>query len=130
MRKFQKKICIITSSRADYGLLRNLIKKLYNSKKIKLHLSITGTHLSFKHGYTLKEILKDKTLVNTRLDILDDDSDLGVSKSFSKGVIKFTKLFQKFKPNIIIILGDRFEILSAAISATLNLLEEMIFCHV
>ena len=120
MRKFQKKICIITSSRADYGLLRNLIKKLYNSKKIKLHLSITGTHLSFKHGYTLKEILKDKTLVNSRLDILDDDSDLGVSKSFSKGVIKFTKLFQKFKPNIIIILGDRFEILSAAISATLN----------
>ena len=51
---------------------------------------------------------------------MDDDSDLGVSKSFSKGVIKFTKLFQKFKPNIIIILGDRFEILSAAISATLN----------
>ena len=53
MKKYQKKICIITSSRADYGLLRNLIKKLYNSKKIKLHLSITGTHLSFKHGYTL-----------------------------------------------------------------------------
>ena len=84
MRKFQKKICIITSSRADYGLLRNLIKKLYHCKKIKLHLSI-GTHLSFKHGYTLKEILKDKTLVNSRLDILDDDSDLGVSKSFFKG---------------------------------------------
>ena len=98
MKKYQKKICIITSSRADYGLLRNLIKKLYNSKKIKYHLSITGTHLSAKHGYTLKEILKDKILVNSRLNILDDDSDLGVSKSFSKGVIKFSKLFQKFKP--------------------------------
>ena len=121
MKKYQKKICIITSSRADYGLLRNLIKKLYNSKKLKYHLSITGTHLSAKHGHTYKEILKDKIPVNSRLDILNyDDSDLGVSKSFSKGVIEFSKLFQKFKPNIIIILGDRFEILSAAIAATLN----------
>ena len=121
MKKYQKKICIITSSRADYGLLRNLIKKLYNSKKLIYHLSITGTHLSAKHGHTFKEILKDKIPVNSRLNILNyDDSDLGVSKSFSKGVIKFSKLFQKIKPNIIIILGDRFEILSAAIAATLN----------
>ena len=121
MKKYQKKICIITSSRADYGLLRNLIKKLYKSKRLKYHLSITGTHLSFKHGYTLKEILKDKTLVNTKLDILNyDDSDLGISKSFSQGVVKFSKLFKKFKPDIIIILGDKFEIFSAAVAATLN----------
>ena len=60
MKKYQKKICIISSSRADYGLLRNLIKKLYRSKRLKYHLSITGTHLSFKHGYTLKEIINDK----------------------------------------------------------------------
>ena len=85
MKKYQKKICIVTSSRADYGLLRNLIKKLYGSKKLKYHLSITGTHLSFEHGYTLKEIIKDKTLVNSKLDILKyDDSDLSISKSFSK----------------------------------------------
>ena len=121
MKKYQKKICIITSSRADYGLLRNLIKKLYQSKKLKYHLSVTGTHLSFKHGYTLKEILKDKNLVNKKLNILNyDDNDLGISKSFSKGVVKFSKLFQNFKPNIIVILGDRFEIFSAAVAATLN----------
>ena len=78
MKKYQKKICIITSSRADYGLLRNLIKKLYQSKKLKYHLSVTGTHLSFKHGYTLKEILKDKNLVNKKLNILNyEDNDLG-----------------------------------------------------
>ena len=121
MKKYQKKICIITSSRADYGLLRNLIKKLYKSKKFKYHLSITGTHLSFRHGYTLNEILKDKIPVNSKLGILNfNDSDLGVSKSFSKGVIKFSKLFQKLKPDIIIILGDRFEIFSVAVAATLN----------
>ncbi len=121
MKKYQKKICIISSSRADYGLLRNLIKKLYRSKRLKYHLSITGTHLSFKHGYTLKEIINDKILVNTKLNILNyDDSNLSTSKSFSKGVIGFSKLFQKVKPDIIIILGDRFEIFSVAVAATLN----------
>lgn len=121
MKKYQKKICIITSSRADYGLLRNLIKKIHKSKKLKFHLSVTGTHLSLNHGYTLKEILKDKTLVNSKLNILNyDDSDLGISKSFSKGVIEFSKLFQNLKPNIIVILGDRFEIFSVAVAATLN----------
>ena len=121
MKKYQKKICIITSGRADYGLLRNLIKKLYKSKRLKYHLSTTGTHLSFKHGYTIKEILKDKIQVNTKLDILNyDDSNLGISKSFSQGVLKFSKLFKKFKPDIILVLGDKFEIFSAAVAATLN----------
>jgi GDP/UDP-N,N'-diacetylbacillosamine 2-epimerase (hydrolysing) len=121
MKKYQKKICIITSGRADYGLLRNLINRLYMSKRLKYHLSITGTHLSLKHGYTLREILKDKTKVNSKVNILNyDDSDLGVSKSFSQGVVKFSKLFKKYKPNIIIILGDKFEVFSAATAATLN----------
>ena len=57
MRKYKKKICIITSGRADYGLLKNLIKKIKTSKKIDYHLSVTGTHLSSKHGNTFNEIL-------------------------------------------------------------------------
>ena len=56
--KISKKICIISSGRADYGLLRNLIKKLSKSKRFKFHLSVTGTHLSVKHGNTIREILK------------------------------------------------------------------------
>ena len=55
MKKYQKKICIISSGRADYGLLRNLIKKLSKSKRFKFHLSVTGTHLSVKHGNTIRE---------------------------------------------------------------------------
>ena len=121
MKKFQKKICIITSGRADYGLLRNLIKKVFESKKFEYHLSTTGTHLSAKHGYTLREILKDKVKINSKIKILNyGDSDYGISRSFSLGVVKFSKLFIKYKPDFILILGDKFEIFSAAVAATFN----------
>ena len=70
MRKYKKKICIITSGRADYGLLKNLIKKIKTSKKIDYHLSVTGTHLSSKHGNTFNEILSDKLKINSRIKIL------------------------------------------------------------
>ena len=70
MNKYKKKICVITSGRADYGLLKNLIKKINASKKIDYHLSITGTHLSSKHGETFKEILSDKLKINSRVKFL------------------------------------------------------------
>ncbi len=121
MKKYQKKICIITSGRADYGLLKNLIKKISSSKKINYHLSVTGTHLSLKHGKTLNEILSDKLKVNSRIKILkDDDSDLAIAKSVSIGLIKFSKLFKKIKPNLILVLGDKYEIFSSVVAATFN----------
>lgn len=121
MKKYKKKICIITSGRADYGLLKNLIKKINTSKKIINHLSVTGTHLSLKHGNTFNEILSDKLKINSRIKIFEnDDTDFGISKSFSIGVIKFSKLFKKIKPNLILVLGDKFEIFSSVIAATFN----------
>ena len=111
MNKYKKKICVITSGRADYGLLKNLIKKINASKKIDYHLSITGTHLSSKHGETFKEILSDKLKINSRVKIFEnDDSEIGISKSFSIGVTKFSKLFKKIRPSLILVLGDKFEI--------------------
>ena len=121
MKKYQKKICIISSGRADYGLLRNLIKRLSKSKRFEYHLSVTGTHLSVKHGTTIKEILKDRVKVNSRLKTLDyADNDLGIAKAFSSGVVKYSKLFRNYQPNLIVILGDKFEIFSVAVAATLN----------
>ena len=121
MKKYQKKICIISSGRADYGLLRNLIKRLSKSKRFKYHLSVTGTHLSVKHGKTIKEILKDRVKINSRLKTLNyADNDLGIAKAFSLGVVKYSKLFGNYQPNLIVILGDKFEIFSAAVAATLN----------
>ena len=59
MTLFKKKICVVSSSRAEYGLLKNLIFKIRKSKKLKLQLIVTGTHLSQRHGLTYKEIIKD-----------------------------------------------------------------------
>ena len=104
MRKYKKKICIITSGRADYGLLKNLIKKIKTSKKIDYHLSVTGTHLSSKHGNTFNEILSDKLKINSRIKIFENnDTEFGISKAFSIGVIKFSNLFKKVKPNLILV---------------------------
>ena len=121
MKKYQKKICIISSGRADYGLLRNLIKKISKSKRFKYHFSVTGTHLSVKHGNTIREILKDGIKVNSKLKTLNyDDNDLGVAKAFSLGVVKYSKLFKNYQPDLIVILGDKFEIFSSAVAATLH----------
>ena len=121
MTLFKKKICIITGSRADYGLLKNLIFKVKKSKKLKLQLIVTGMHLSNKYGLTYKEINKDKLKIDTKIKILNNsDKSVGISKSVSDGVNKFSKIFNKTKPDVILVLGDRFEIFSAAISAMLS----------
>ena len=121
MKKDKKKIFIISSSRAEYGLLRNLIKKIYKSKNLKFHLSITGTHLSSVHGKTIKEVKKDAPIINSQAKILNfNDDSIGISKSFSLGVVKFSKLFKKYKPNLILVLGDKFEIFSSVVAGTFS----------
>jgi len=116
-----KKICLITSSRSDYGLLKELIKKIKKSKKLDCHLSVTGTHLSHLHGSTYKEILADKININSKIKILKSGhTDNDISKSFSNGVFKFSNLYKKIKPDLILVLGDKFEIMTSVIAATLN----------
>ena len=115
------KICIVNSSRAEYGLLKNLIKKLRSIKKFDFHLSVTGTHLSKTHGFTINEIIKDKIKIDSKIRILKSgDSSNDISNSFSKGVSQYSKLFQKINPKLILILGDKFEVMSAAIASTLH----------
>ncbi len=115
------KICIVTSSRAEYGLLKNLIEKIQSIKKFNCHLSITGTHLSKTHGYTINEVVKDKIKIHSKISILNrGDSNHEISKSFSKGVSKYSQLFNKIKPDLVLVLGDKFEIMSAVIASTLH----------
>ena len=120
--KLKKKIIIITSSRAEYGLLRLLLKKISLSKKLKYHLSITGTHLSKFHGNTIREILKDKLKISSKLKTLDNkrDDNISISKSFSMGVEKYSKLYKKVKPQLILVLGDKYEIFSSVVAASLS----------
>ena len=121
MTLFKKKICVVSSSRAEYGLLKNLIFKIRKSKKLKLQLIVTGTHLSQRHGLTYKEIIKDNLKIDKKVKILkNSDTSISISQYLSTGVTKFSEIYYKIKPDLILILGDKFEIFSAAISAMLS----------
>ena len=112
MRK--RKICIITGSRAEYGLLYWLIKEVKADQDLKLQLIVTGMHLSKEFGLTYKEIEKDFK-INKKINIqLYSDTSLGISRSMSVAQNFFAKAFHELKPDIIVVLGDRYEILSAA----------------
>ena len=113
-----KKICVITGSRADYGLLKNLILKIKKSSNLKLQLVVTGSHLSKDHGYTISEIYEDGFKVNETIKIIRHESNpINLIKSSSKALNGYAKCFQKLKPDLILVLGDRYEIFCAAYTA-------------
>lgn len=117
-KKVQFKICVVTGTRAEYGLLRNLLLKLRDTENVKLDLVVTGSHLSERFGNTQEEIVKDGFDDYIRIAIpLEDDSKEGMAVSTGIAVQKFAELFKGYKPDIIIVLGDRFEILAAVIAA-------------
>lgn len=113
-----KKICVITGTRADYGLLRPLIKRIKHDKELKLQLVATGMHLSPEFGLTYKEIEDDGFEIDEKIEmLLSSDTPVGVSKSMGLSMIGFADTFNRLKPDMIIVLGDRYEIFSAVSSA-------------
>jgi len=112
------KVCVISGSRADYGLLRNILIPLKKSKVIDTQFIVTGSHLSLRHGETIHEIIEDGITIDEEMNILsDDDSSTGIAKSFSKGLEQTTMVLSKLNPDIVLILGDRYEIFATAIAA-------------
>ena len=115
MRK--RKLCVVTGSRAEYGLLFWLMKAIDDDKDLELQLIVTGMHLSKDFGLTYKEIEKDFK-INKKINIdLSIDTSLGISKSMSIALKSIAKAYDELKPDIILILGDRYEIFSAASAA-------------
>ena len=111
-------ICVITGSRSEYSLLYYLIKAINNHKSLKLSLIVTGSHLSAEFGNTYKEIEKDGFKIDAKVKILNkSDNFFSVSKATAAGLIGFSKVYSKIKPDLIIILGDRYEMLAAAAAA-------------
>jgi len=110
----KKKICIVTGSRAEYGLLYWLIKAVEADQDLELQLIVTGTHLSFEFGLTYKEIEKDFK-IDKKIDInLSSDTSIGISRSMSIAQKSFSEAYNEIKPDIIVVLGDRYEIFSVA----------------
>jgi len=116
MRK--RKICVITGTRSEYGLLSKLLQSINEDSKLELQIIATGMHLSEEFGFTYKEIEKDGFIINRKIEmLLSADTASAISKSTGLGLIGFADAYNQLNPDIIVVLGDRFEILSAAIAA-------------
>lgn len=113
-----RKVAVITGSRAEYGLLYWVMKNIQESSDMELQVIVTGSHLLAEHGYTIQTILNDGFTVAAKVDmLLSSDTPVGIAKSIGLGVIGFADVFDRLKPDLIVILGDRFEILAAAQAA-------------
>ena len=117
-----RKICVITGSRAEYGLLRPLLRRIETSEKLDLQLIITGAHTSAQHGMTISEIKRDGFSAEHCVDLVLGDSELDVVTSTGSAISQIAQLFKGLKPAIVLLLGDRYETFAAAVAATfLNL---------
>ena len=109
-----RRIAIITGTRAEYGLLRWLIEDLKEKPNVLVQLVVTGSHLSQEHGYTYDLILNDGHVADYLVDIsVEGDSGADVARSMGRATSGFAECFEQLKPDLIVVLGDRFEILSA-----------------
>ncbi len=113
-----KKICVITGTRADYGLLYWTLRRIQESPEFELQIIATGAHLSPEFGSTYKIIESDGFKISEKIDMhLSSDTSLGITKSMGLGLIGFAEAFQKLKPDLVLILGDRYESMIAAQAA-------------
>jgi GDP/UDP-N,N'-diacetylbacillosamine 2-epimerase (hydrolysing) len=114
----RRKICVVTGTRAEYGLLYWLMKEIDADPELGLQIIATGMHLSSEFGNTYQQIESDGFVIDKKIDIeLSSDSEVGISKSMGLGMIGFANAFNDLKPDLCIVLGDRFEIFSAVSAA-------------
>ena len=117
----KKKICFVTGTRAEYGLLKNLMREINLSTFLELQLVVTGSHLSKRHGYTVNEIKNDGFVINSCLDIeLDEDRNNNVCSSISRCIKLFSDTLEILEPDLIVVLGDRYELLAAVTSSMIH----------
>ena len=113
----RRKVCVITGTRAEYGLLYWLLKEIQNDKELELQLIVTGMHLSPEFGLTYKEIEKEFK-INKKIEmLLSSGGPVGLSKSMGLAQISFAEAYAELKPDILIVLGDRYEIFSCVSAA-------------
>jgi GDP/UDP-N,N'-diacetylbacillosamine 2-epimerase (hydrolysing) len=113
-----RKICVVTGSRAEFGLLRWVMQGIKDDPALTLQIVATGMHLSPEFGLTYREIERDGFPINRKVEMLtSSDTPVGIAKSMGLGLIGFADVFNELRPDLIVVLGDRFEILSAVTAA-------------
>lgn len=113
-----RKVCVVTGTRAEYGLLRWVMEGINNSALLQLQVIATGMHLSPEFGMTVKCIEADGFKVDKKVEmLLSSDTSVGVTKSMGLGLIGFADALVELEPDIVVLLGDRFEIFAAATAA-------------
>lgn len=114
----KKVICMLTATRAEYGLLRPIISKMNTVKEFDVRIVATGAHLSPEFGLTYKEIEEDGNIIDDKIAILlSSDAPSSISKSMGLALIGFADYFEKLHPDLVVVLGDRYETLAVAIAA-------------
>jgi UDP-hydrolysing UDP-N-acetyl-D-glucosamine 2-epimerase len=113
-----RKICVVTTTRADYGLLYWLMKEIDEDPELELSLIATGMHLSSEFGMTVREIEKDGFHIDRRIEmLLSSNSESGIVKSMGVAMISFADALKEIGPDIVVLLGDRFEIVPVALAS-------------
>lgn len=113
-KTMKKKICIITATRAEYSYLKPLIFEFKKNHDIELQIIATGTHLDEKYGYTLNEILNDDIKPNACVKIIENDTKIGILSTMANAIKKVGESIHKLSPDIVVLLGDRYEIFAIA----------------
>lgn len=107
-----KKVCVLTGTRAEFGLMSNLMKKIKDDNDLQLQIVATGMHLSPEFGLTYKEIEEAGFKIDEKLEILlSSDTPVGLSKTMGLAMISFSESLERLKPDMIVVLGDRYEML-------------------
>ena len=113
----KRKVCVVTGTRAEYGLLYWLLKEIEADKELQLQVIVTGMHLSPEFGLTYKEIEKEFK-INKKIEmLLSSDTSVGISKSMGLAQISFSEAYEELQPDMVVVLGDRYEIFSATSAA-------------
>jgi GDP/UDP-N,N'-diacetylbacillosamine 2-epimerase (hydrolysing) len=116
----RRRICVVTGSRADYGLLTPLLRQLVAEPAAELQLAVTGSHLAPEFGLTCRAIEADGFEIHSRVEmLLSSDTPTGIARSMGLAVMGFADVFAASKPDLVVLLGDRYEILAAAQAAML-----------
>lgn len=113
-----RKIVVLTDTRAEYGILKNTLKRIENSPKLQLYIIVTGAHLSKKYGYTIKEIEEEGFEILRKIPVKEEENEeIRVPIEMGALMTQLATIFNQVRPDILLLFGDRYEMLSAAATA-------------